>query len=280
MKVLFMSIVLILSSEARSYSLSFKLNLNYKHSVKDYTLTCDSEEEYKKMSIEFERKKHDSKSGKHIDSDVKCGDDLFIGAFHQKPSPLVGEIQKPQIRIYEKPDLKSKLLSEYRYFSHEFIFDLKYKDKLSKKDARHMKSFSYNYEGTAFSVFEKKADWVKVAIEFPEKKYGWVKLEKSYTYLPLEALLKDRLYRTTDTFDGSYYKTLNLKELKSTEDLLVEESLGFKVVDQKFIGGKLYYHVQFVEGQCIGKEKKLGSGWMPVINKKNSLNIWFYSKGC
>jgi hypothetical protein len=144
--------------------------------------------------------------------------------------------------------------------------------------AQPLPTREYGYEEAAAIVLDRRGEWYRIRLDGGP---AWIRPSRTARYLPLEALLVDRLWHLTSEWDGRLASSpggaLQAAVTAASSDV------SARVVTTRRIGDGLWAEVDVLaESPCtaVGEPRVVARGWLPVHAASGDPQVWFYSRGC
>lgn len=171
---------------------------------------------------------------------------------------------QPGIPVRAEPSASSAAIAELRNF-----------------DAVEFREHGYEERSAAVYKAEIVNDvwWYQVRPASPPRT-GWISAEHAGPVHWVEDLLENSMTYLTSSWD----KKLRLAAGKPDTEFRVpleSREAAVHIAEKTSVDGQLWLLVVVTESPCEGGEPAvLSAGWVPLYAADNSLNVWFYSRGC
>lgn len=174
------------------------------------------------------------------------------------------DANQPGVAVRAEPSAASAAIAELRSF-----------------DAIEFREHGYEERSAAVYKAEIIDDdwWYQVRLTSPSR-VGWIAGEAAGPVRWVEDLLQDRMTYLT----GSWDKKLRLAAGKPDTEFRVpleSREAAMHIAEKTRVDGELWLLVVVTESPCEGGDPAvLSAGWLPLYAADDSLNVWFYSRGC
>jgi hypothetical protein len=150
-----------------------------------------------------------------------------------------------------------------------------------------LESAEYAYEESAAVVYERRNGWYRVGYVAGEERHpAWLAPQDAGTFQDNYELFRDRLAYLTASWDGRIYR---LPEVGADPQVIRRADLGgddrhvdIEIVRLERVGDAIWALVVVLgPGRCSAQHSPVvAAGFVPLFDSRDTLNIWFYSRGC
>jgi hypothetical protein len=160
---------------------------------------------------------------------------------------------------------------------------------LQRVALEHFEYREYTYEGAAAVVYDQRPGWYAIGLRDQPLARGWVRAADAGQFLPVAALLRDRLAFLNAHWDGHLWSEPGDGRRTAEASVLVDENardasteVAVNILDTRMLGDGLWLSVETLDqSPCNGGAPAVvDRGWIPAYAASGALVAGYYSRGC
>lgn len=141
------------------------------------------------------------------------------------------------------------------------------------------------YEVPSLAVFERRGDWLRIALENDARRFGWVQ-EGGRFHALANLLGSDNLTYLTAAWNGTLYdgtgpNASGRQARRANGASRAGGETPYRGIGHAIARGRLWLHIEVLDNVCGAQEPRVvDTGWIPAQSATGAQWAWFRSRGC
>jgi hypothetical protein len=140
------------------------------------------------------------------------------------------------------------------------------------------------YEIATIGVFEKRGEWLRIALDDNATEFGWLQPSGEFHALA-DLLAADHLTYLTARWDRMMFDSPGRVRPRAarlgSDSSAATPEISYRAIDHVFVDDRLWLHVELLDRVCrVAEPVALDRGWVPAQSAAGEQWTWFWSRGC